>query len=365
LDKVHQLIADIYQAAAVPETWPDVLHSLGDIARAPGAILLTAGPHDVRWVASRGAHDDMLAFMEGRWYEHNTRQPRLLAAQHAGFLRDVDIFPSLEAVQDDYLVREFFRPRGLGWGLGTVIPVPSGDMLIFSIDRLFSLGPVEQEAVAQLDLLRPHLARAALLSSRLGLQRAQMMANVLSSVGLPAAVLRQGGILLTANSEFENLLPLTIQDRSDRIALVDKTADKLLEEALARVSFENAETVINSIPLPAREGRLPLILHVLPIRGAAHDIFAQAASLLVVTAVNQSAVPTATVLQALFDLSPAEARVARHIAEAKSVEDVATTLGVSRETVRSQLKSVLAKTGVARQQELIALLAGKALPPSN
>jgi DNA-binding CsgD family transcriptional regulator len=64
----------------------------------------------------------------------------------------------------------------------------------------------------------------------------------------------------------------------------------------------------------------------------------------------------------LFDLTPAEARVARGISEAQTVDTVADALGVSRETVRTQLKAVLAKTGVAKQTELVNLLAGKVLP---
>jgi DNA-binding CsgD family transcriptional regulator len=105
-----------------------------------------------------------------------------------------------------------------------------------------------------------------------------------------------------------------------------------------------------------------MILHLLPVRGAANDIFSQATSLLVVTPVDRAVVPTAKVLQGLFDLTPAEARVARGIGEAQTVEALALSAGVSIETVRSQLKAVLSKTGLSRQQELINLLAGNMLP---
>ena len=52
----------------------------------------------------------------------------------------------------------------------------------------------------------------------------------------------------------------------------------------------------------------------------------------------------------------------RRIGQAETIDTLADATGVNRETVRSQLKSVLSKTGLSRQQELVSLLAGKALP---
>jgi DNA-binding CsgD family transcriptional regulator len=78
----------------------------------------------------------------------------------------------------------------------------------------------------------------------------------------------------------------------------------------------------------------------------------------VITPIDRATVPGAEVLQGLFDLTPAEARIARAIGEAQTIEELAQTLQISRETVRTQLKAVLAKTGVSRQSELVSLLAG-------
>jgi DNA-binding CsgD family transcriptional regulator len=56
-----------------------------------------------------------------------------------------------------------------------------------------------------------------------------------------------------------------------------------------------------------------------------------------------------------------EAKVARAIAGLQTIEGIADSLRLSRETVRTQLKSVLAKTGLSRQADLAALLAGASL----
>ena len=103
-------------------------------------------------------------------------------------------------------------------------------------------------------------------------------------------------------------------------------------------------------------------MHLVPIHGSARDLFDRALAIVIVTPVVPAEVPTAEVLQGLFDLTPAEARVARGIGQAETVETLADATGVNRETVRSQLKAVLSKTGLSRQQELVSLLAGKAFP---
>lgn len=64
------------------------------------------------------------------------------------------------------------------------------------------------------------------------------------------------------------------------------------------------------------------------------------------------------VLQGLFDLTAAEARIARHLLEGSTASDIAANDEVSINTVRSQIRSILVKTGVSRQTDLIGLLSG-------
>ena len=73
------------------------------------------------------------------------------------------------------------------------------------------------------------------------------------------------------------------------------------------------------------------------------------------------AVPGATVLQGLFDLTPAEAKVAKAIAHGDTSAAIAAASGASLATIRNQVAAVLAKTGLSRQADLVGLLAGKAL----
>jgi len=59
-----------------------------------------------------------------------------------------------------------------------------------------------------------------------------------------------------------------------------------------------------------------------------------------------------------YQFTPAEMDIARHLLHGRSSAEIAALRCSSRETVRSQIKSLLQKTGVHRQAALIALLGG-------
>lgn len=68
------------------------------------------------------------------------------------------------------------------------------------------------------------------------------------------------------------------------------------------------------------------------------------------------------ILRQLYRLSVSEVQVCWRLANGETLEEIATSLNVGKETVRSQLKRIFAKTGTSRQSELVRLvLVGPAL----
>ncbi|KRR27143.1 helix-turn-helix transcriptional regulator [Bradyrhizobium retamae] len=359
-DSAHfePLIDRIYEAGLIPSLWPAVLGELSAAIGGNGGFLF--GVRDGYTSAVNSAEYDQLmpVFLRDGWSERDPNLPRAIALNHAGFVTDYDLLSEEEIATNDVYCN-FYRKHGLGYRAGTIIPMPSGDSIAIVMPRHQDHGPVPRDVVNLLDGLRPHLARASLAANRIGFERARAQADALQVLGLPGAVLHGRGRVFAANGLFEALVPSLFQDRIERVTMTDVTADALLAEALGPRSLAGGRTV-KSIPIAATADRVPMVLHVIPVRGDARDIFTQATALLVVTPVDRAVVPTAEVLQGLFDLTPAEARVARGIGQTVTIDALADATGVNRETVRSQLKAVLSKTGLSRQQELVSLLAGKA-----
>jgi DNA-binding CsgD family transcriptional regulator len=355
---MSDIVDQIYEAGAVPELWPDLLHTLGQVSEAKGAVLFSLRGEDSRWVASEPFRHFIEDYFAGGHQHRDERTPRLLAKQHAGFLTELDIFDSAAAWSGTSMLKEFLVPQGLGWGIATAIHVPSGDTLILHAERAFTDGPIPRSIVAALDGLRPHLARAALMSARLGFERARGMAEALSAIGLAGAVVDGKGRALACNELFTGMIPKIFLDLPSRLAIADQPSDLLLQHALEALGTRHGHAVPSSIAIPAREDRPATIVHVVPISGAAHDVFVSAQAILIVTPVEINKVPTANVIQGLFDLTAAEARVAGRVGEGKTIAEIAAESGRSVETIRTQLRMVFEKIGVHRQTELVALLQG-------
>jgi DNA-binding CsgD family transcriptional regulator len=215
-------------------------------------------------------------------------------------------------------------------------------------------------AFAHAPAAAPAISVEAVIVGRLGLEWACAALDAYSLIGLPAAILSRSHRLAAANELMKKLIPQVVQDRPSRIGLSDRGADAKLAESLEQMpSRPTGQACPVAIPatheLPAR------IVHVIPVRKTANVMFAAAACMLVITAVARPKIASAGLLADLFDLTPAEARVAHGIAAGKTVNEVANEAGLAATTVRQQLKSVFGKTGVSRQADLVGILSGSAL----
>jgi DNA-binding CsgD family transcriptional regulator len=104
-------------------------------------------------------------------------------------------------------------------------------------------------------------------------------------------------------------------------------------------------------------GKPDLVLVAIPARSRSFgpDI-ARASVVLQITDPLARAMPDPAILADAFDLSPSEAILAADLLAGLSVAEAAVKRGRSVATVRTHLAAVLAKTGTARQSDLVRLL---------
>jgi DNA-binding CsgD family transcriptional regulator len=353
-DDKDSLVERIYEAAFIPDVWPAVLDELSALTdSAGGAVLALAARQAPRWAASAVVAPHLERFVAGGAWKTNERARRWTQASHQGFLRDIDLF-SVEIGTNDS-IPDKIQTHGLGWQLGTVVPMPSGEAVVFSLERHRVDGPHSPGIADRIDPFRPHLARVGLLAARLGMERARTAVETLAALGLPAAVLTSAGRVLVSNTLLDESAAYIVPGARGEMVLLDREANRLFREQF-ETSLGSAAPV-RSIPIPAIEGRAAAILHTVPLYRGAYEMFSGAALVAVLTVVGLSEhLPDTPILSALFDLTPAEARLAAKLGSGATLRGAADAQGIRFSTARSYLESVFRKTGTRQQSQLVALL---------
>jgi len=127
--------------------------------------------------------------------------------------------------------------------------------------------------------------------------------------------------------------------------------ERLMEAIRAACVLERSSGVC--VPQPGTPpDSWPRMVVVPMLGGAAGDICAA----IWILNTEAPALPSEELLNTLFLLSPAEARLAIGLLKGMSVAECAQSSGVGVATIRSQLHSIFSKTGVRRQAQLVALL---------
>jgi DNA-binding CsgD family transcriptional regulator/PAS domain-containing protein len=257
--------------------------------------------------------------------------------------------------------REWSRPLGFIDTLAIGFFRDPGSVSSLSLCRHVDDGPIGDEEIDVARLFVPHLKRALTISRLLDARAVERASFAAVLDGLSVAVLLVGRDLrlMHANRAGETLLrtgdPLGL--RAGRV-----TAPAALAAALDAALAAPLDGIgRRGLGIPARrsDGE-ELVLHLLPLADAS-PLPGAAAALFVAPATQPHPAPLAAIA-ALFDLTPAEARVLERIAAGRTEAETAAALGVAPSTVHTHLLRLFDKTRTRRQADLVALVASFTLP---
>lgn len=348
-----ELIDSLYEAALIPDRWGSAMEGLCNLTRSRQGVMMLFDHEVPPRLAGFGVPAQSVQVFEGVWRDSPVVRWGI-ATRPSSFITLRDNLPPDVLAAD----RAISLPQNQG-EQDSVISVQTLDerrLLAFRFGKLKSDGLFTDAELAALNAIRPHLVRAGLVAHRLGLERARSTVDTLVGIGLAAAVIDAGGKVIAVNHLLEAIPSVLRPTAFGGIAITDPVADDRFRAALARAGI-GAEGPQLSIPIRGDDDVPPMIVHLIPVRGTAQDLFNAGHVLMIASPVGRRKRPAPELLYGLFDLTPAEARLADELLKGGSLRDIADRTGHSHHTVRNQMRAVLAKTGVGRQAELTRLLA--------
>lgn len=222
--------------------------------------------------------------------------------------------------------------------------------------------------VQLLRFLIPHLQRAFQLHRQFVELRARAAGfeAALEMVATPAILFGEGGKIVSMNrsalalaGERDGLVATREGLRAERAA-----ESGLLARAIERASClsrSNGDRAGETVWISRRKGG-PLQLLISPVGNNGFQGNGSVTAIAFVNDASRRQRPAEDTLRIRFGLTRAESRVALLLCDGRAPRNIAETIGVSVETVRSQMKSIYAKTEVRRQSELVRLLLSNAAP---
>lgn len=186
-----------------------------------------------------------------------------------------------------------------------------------------------------------------------GMHHDEASPSILDQLGVPLFVVEKD-----TNLRYANAAGIAVLDNGGPLRAINNmlSADHLpdgqrLKSAIASTCTEGESQVV---VMKDGHGKQPPIAVVMPMRNRGE---LQDRALVIL---RQSAPSNAALLHSLrqlFRLSPAEAAISIALATGADLPEISEERGVKLNTLRSQIASIMAKTGTRRQAELVALVA--------
>lgn len=364
----------IYRAAEHPQQWRQLYEELTLAAGVRSIHMLAVDKRLGTLSYSEGANlpvEGELAYMH-HYRLIDPRLPMMDSLQEGEWLHCPQQLGE-ELVATHPVYQEFLLPYDRRYNsMCKLVDLPEATV-IFSLLSGEAEGPLQPQAQAFVDRLLPHLQRACRMSVRNFVYSTQALVGhmLVDKLRQPVILMSPGGEVMHTNQAAQELLRSTslVQVNAGRLELPQPQLRELLrqcqemEEALKATPGEQQHAT-------AGPGQFRSLLITEP--GGSESLYAFHALLspqremgsfglrpvAMVIFYHPASAPSidASLLYAVFGLTPAECRIATLLAEGLSLKQIAQAQGTQHDTVRKQLRSIYQKTSTNRQPELIRLL---------
>lgn len=385
LSRYDDLVHRIYDAALEPARWPCVVGSIGDECGASRGLLFTPlhGPSTGGFSFPHNISDAMME----RWGSSSVSDDPIAQEAFArGLLSEGSVFIGTELVSRAVLLKsrlwsELWEPMDIGhvcsgvvFG-GTDSQILPTAVSVYRSREALPFGPTQVEVMRR---LMGHMSRSlgVMFHLRDSSLQAVSSQSALDRFSTGVVLLNRRGAVQFANRAAERLFVagthVLSKGHTDnkRLALAARLSHQevefqnVVQRALKPLVELEPDHFSSAVVLSDKQGKPGCVVHVAPLGNATALDAGGRSPRVIVFLYDLSAAASLPpgLLTELFGLTAAEARAALQILQGGPVEEISRRLGVSVNTLKSQLKAVYAKMQVSRHSDLLKLLLALAMP---
>lgn len=358
-------LADAFQSAAVTGNgWYAALDSLakatgsrtgqlihiGDDATVPLNIMTDLEPDCHEAFVSMGGGDPRI----------NPRVRAGMAAPTLKVLAESDFITPEEYDRDPHY-QEFAVPFDVPYICLSTLDREPGMLTGLAVVRSKRDGHITEPQRSVFASLAPHVRAAVRTQNALEGHGAALLAGAMEALSIPAFVCDRSGFVRELTPAAEQLVQSSrgLQLKEGRLRACRATDANALDDAIGRAARGHVRPgapLLRSVVVRSDQNATPLVLDVIALPAQATELTFTPRVLVVARGQSSAMERKAAILQAAFGMTSAESDIALQLCSGKTPENIATIRKVAVGTVRAQIKTLLPKTGVKRQIELVARL---------
>lgn len=359
-DQLNAAIHAVYQSVQEGEPWRTCLEALVAYFQVTSASIIVrpSSPGDLGYLISAPTGGEVWErAYQTKWYQYDpfSELPPDRVVRMSDLVSDEEWYSSI-------YFRDFFQfamPIGGSHALGVNIVTRAGTVSRLRLFRYPQLPAFTEEDKRQLALFVPHIRQAMTLSAQLHRNTAEreIYEEGLDRLKIGVLILDETGQLLRANPIACHLL-----NGGDGVRLVDRQLEghtpadtRELRRSIASAQGDSAAVAALSLSRPAGKRKLAAVIRsIAPLEES--EARHQPALAVFLRDPDAQATPALDIARQLFNFTPAEANLAIELVNGLSLDEAASKLAVSLNTVRAHLRAIFSKAGVTRQSELVRVI---------
>ncbi len=361
---LSNLLASIYDAAADPALWSVFLQEIVSATGGNQAAILMHDMHCEQHSVSMqfGVSEDMSRLYAEYYGARDLWYQRAHAVTYSGWLGTSEQICPVQELRCSEFYSDFLRHHDMGHALWSVVEQSTSRITNLGVYRGTNANPFDNASRELLRFLTPHLKQAFKIHLQLAdlKSRSESLAAALDAVAVAIILIGANGRILSCNRAAEHLL-----ERNDGLTRAGgRLCAKLpadhgqLETLITLAGVLTAGKGFRPAGgmLVSRSGGAPLQVLVTPARGINFDSTKDVSAIVFVADPSRRIRPASEILQALFGMTAAECRVALLLADGHTPLAIGELIGVTANTIKTQLANIYRKTGTVRQSQLVRLL---------
>jgi DNA-binding CsgD family transcriptional regulator/PAS domain-containing protein len=362
-DAVTALIGQIYEAAYDHERWRDAVVTLSDTFSGSRACIMRV--KQSQYLAIASVDDPELttpkaaaALLGDPWAQ------LALGAPVGDVVHRVEVLDEPAFRRRD-LWNDWLKSRDMHDGITCKLASKPDEIWMIDVHRG---GGQDTFSRSDMDLFRSiasHTQRAGQIGEML--EKTKGLASAFSRLPFGVVVVDRHMRITHINEAVETLAarpdsPLRISrgEICTRTPRDDRALQQLVFASCSPIDLAKPGSGAMFLPsISPGAGETRLTLSVAPFASAPmFGLATEQSAVILIREVTRSTPDVLEDLRGMFDLTPAEARIAAALAAGRSLQQAAEANGIQISTARSYLEATFRKTGTHRQGELIALLTG-------